>query len=299
MAIRIGTSERGGTFHSQGHALKAIFEQRPALAGVEVLEAMSASTENANRLDAGEIEFGFMASNWIGRAKNGETPFARPIDLAMAAPMNAGPLFFITRAESPVRSFSDLRGRLVAVGPRTSGMVQHAHGIFGALGMSFSDISPVYLDFAAGAQALAAGEIDAQFQCPIPNAVMTALAQRIALRVLPYAAGELETVMQAVPYYRRTVMRTGAIRGLDADLPQLAVVNVLVTHPRVPAATVCEVVAAIVAKGEELGRLNALFASMGELLQPLRSQGTAALEFGGVALHAGALQAYREAGLLA
>jgi uncharacterized protein len=299
MAIRIGTSERGGTFHSQGHALKAIFEQRPGLAGVEVLEAMSASTENANRLDAGEIEFGFMASNWIGRAKNGETPFARPIDLAMAAPMNAGPLFFITRAESPVRSFSDLRGRRVAVGPRTSGMVQHAHGIFGALGMSFSDISPVYLDFAAGAQALAAGEIDAQFQCPIPNAVMTALAQRIALRVLPYAAGELETVMHAVPYYRRTVMRTGAIRGLDADLPQLAVVNVLVTHLRVPAATVREVVAAIVAKGEELGRLNALFASMGELLQPLRSQGAAALEFGGVALHPGALQAYRDAGLLA
>jgi uncharacterized protein len=299
MAIRIGTSERGGTFHSQGHALKAIFEQRPGLAGVEVLEAMSASTENANRLDAGEIEFGFMASNWIGRAKNGETPFARPIDLAMAAPMNAGPLFFITRAESPVRSFSDLRGRRVAVGPRTSGMVQHAHGIFGALGMSFSDISSVYLDFAAGAQALAVGEIDAQFQCPIPNAVMTALAQRIALRVLPYAAGELETVMHAVPYYRRTVMRTGAIRGLDADLPQLAVVNVLVTHPRVPAATVREVVAAIVAKGEELGRLNALFASMGELLQPLRSQGAAALEFGGVALHPGALQAYRDAGLLA
>jgi uncharacterized protein len=299
MAIRIGTSERGGTFHSQGHALKAIFERRPGLAGVEVLEAMSASTENANRLDAGEIEFGFMASNWIGRAKNGETPFARPIDLAMAAPMNAGPLFFIARAESPVRSFSDLRGRRVAVGPRTSGMVQHAHGIFGALGMSFSDISSVYLDFAAGAQALAAGEVDAQFQCPIPNAVMTALAQRIALRVLPYAAGELETVMQAVPYYRRTVMRTGAIRGLDADLPQLAVVNVLVTHLRVPAATVREVVAAIVAKGEELGRLNALFASMGELLQPLRSQGAAALEFGGVALHAGALQAYRNAGLLA
>ena len=40
-----------------------------------------------------------MASNWIGRAKNGEAPFARPLELAMAAPMNAGPLFFIVRAE--------------------------------------------------------------------------------------------------------------------------------------------------------------------------------------------------------
>jgi uncharacterized protein len=298
MAIRIGTSERDGTFHSQGRALEAIFARRPALAGVEVLEANSASTENANRLHAGEIEFGFMASNWIGRAKNGETPFAGPIDLAMAAPMNAGPLFFIVRAESPIRAFSDLRGRRIAVGPRTSGMVQHAHGIFGALGMSFSDISPAYLDFAAGAQALAAGEIDAQFQCPIPNAVMTALAERIALRVLPYAAGELESVMQAVPYYRRAVMRKDAIRGLDADLPQLAVVNVLVTHPRVPVVTVREAVAAIVAGGEELGRLNPLFASADELFQPLRSQGPAGLEFGGVPLHPGALQAYREAGFL-
>jgi TRAP transporter TAXI family solute receptor len=299
MTIRIGTSERDGTFYSQGRALKAIFERRPALVGVEVLEANSASTENANRLHAGEIDFGFMASNWIGRAKNGETPFDAPIDLAMAAPMNAGPLFFIAQAESPIRSFSDLRGRRIAVGSPASGMVQHAHCIFGALGMSFSDISPAYLDFAAGAQALAVGDIEAQFQCPIPNAVMTALAQRVALRVLPYAAGELETVLQAVPYYRRTVMRKGAIRGLEADLPQLAVVNVLVTHPRVPRATVREAVAAIVAGGEELGRLNPLFASVDELFQPLRSQGAAALEFGGVSLHPGALQAYREAGLLA
>src|SRR5262245_42106566 len=200
MTIRIGTSERDGTFYSQGHALKAIFARQSALSEVEVLEANSASTENAARLHAGEIDFGFMASNWIGRAKNGEVPFAGPLDLAMVAPMNAGPLFFIARAEAPIRSFSDLRGRRIAVGPRTSGMVQPAHCILGALGMSFSDIVPIYLDFAAGAQALAAGEVDAQFQCPIPNAVMTDLAERIALRVLPYAAGELKAVLLAVPY---------------------------------------------------------------------------------------------------
>ena len=90
-----------------------------------------------------------MASNWIGRARNGEAPFGKPMDSAMAAPMNAGPLFFVVRAELPIRSFSDLRARRIAVGPRTSGMVQHAHCIFGALGMSFSDFEPIYLDFAA------------------------------------------------------------------------------------------------------------------------------------------------------
>jgi len=298
MTIRIGTSERGGTFHSQGHALKAIFERRPPLAGVEIMESNSASTENAKRLHAGEIEFGFMASNWIGRAKAGGAPFAHAIDLAMAAPMNAGPLFFIVPAQSPIRSFSQLRGRRIAVGPRTSGMVQHAHGIFAALGMSFSDIAPAYLDFAAGADALAAGEVDAQFQCPIPNAVMTELARRIPLRVLAYQNRELDAVMSAVSHYRRTVMRAGAISGLETDLPQVAVVNVLVTHARVPDAVVREAVAAIVADCGELGRLNPLFAGMEQLFAPLRAQGPAALEFGGVPLHPGALGAYREAGLL-
>jgi len=105
-------------------------------------------------------------------------------------------------------------------------------------------------------------------------------------------------VLQAVPYYRRTTMRMGAIRGLDADTSQLAVINVLVTHPRVPQAAVREAVAAILAGGEELARLNPLFAGAAELFQPLRSRGPAALEFGGVKLHPGALQAYREAGLL-
>lgn len=298
MTIRIGTSERDGTFYSQGSALKTIFERQPELAPVELVESKSASTENAGRLEADEIEFGFMASNWIGRARNGEAPFGKPIDLAMAAPMNAGPLFFVVRAESPIRSFSDLRARRIAVGPRTSGMVQHAHCIFGALGMSFSDFEPIYLDFAAGAEALAAGDVDAQLQCPIPNAVMTNLARRVGLRILPYERDELEKVMQAVPYYRRTVMRKGAIRGLDADSPQVAVVNVLVSHRRVPEATVCAAVEAIVASWDELGRLNPLFLDMGELFQPLRSQGAAALEFGGVTLHAGALRAYRKAGLL-
>jgi TRAP transporter TAXI family solute receptor len=299
MTIRIGTSERDGTFYSQGQALKVIFERSAALAPVTVLESNSASTENANRLHDGEIEFGFMASNWIGRAKNGEAPFTRPLDLAMAAPMNAGPLFFIARADSALRSFADLRGRRVAVGPRTSGMVQHAHVIFGALGLGFSDFSPVYLDFVAGAEALAEDEIDAQFQCPIPNKVMSELAERVALRVISYAPGQLETVLQAVPYYRRTVIGKGEIRGLEADTLQIAVINVLVTHPRVPDVTVREAVAVIVASCSDLGQLNPLFSEMEQLFAPLGSHGAAALEFGGVPLHAGARRAYRELGLLA
>jgi TRAP transporter TAXI family solute receptor len=298
MTTRIGTAERDGTFHSQGQALKVIFDRHPVLQPVSILESSSASIENANRLHAGDVEFGFMASNWIGRAKNGEPPFPQPIDIRMAAPMNAGPLFFITRADSTVRSVADLRRRRVAVGMSTSGMVQHAHNIFRVLGLSFSDFTPVYHDFAAGAEALAAGEVDAQFQCPIPNKVMTELSERAAVRVLPYAPEDLAALMKAVSFYRPVTMRKGAFRGLDSDSAQPAVVNVLATHARMSEAVVHEAIAAVLANTEELGRLNSLFSGLDELFEPLRKQGPAALEFGGVKLHPGALSAYRQAGLL-
>ena len=108
--------------------------------------------------------------------------------------MNAGPLFFIVRADLPIRSVADLRGRRIVLGPEKSGMVQHVHTIFGVLGLTFSEFTPVYLDFAAGAEALARGEVDVQFQCPIPNKVMTALSESADIRVLPYAPGQLETL---------------------------------------------------------------------------------------------------------
>lgn len=295
--VRIGTAERDSTFLSQGFALKTVLDRRPALAPVDVSTSAHASVENANRLEADDVDFGFMASNWIGRARNGEAPFTQKIDLRMVAPMNAGPLFFIARADSDLRTVTDLRGRRLVVGPQQSGMAQHARVILGALGLTFADFTPVFLDFAAGAEALERGEADAQLQCPIPNKVMTALAARVLLRVMPYAPADLDTVLRAVPFYRRTVMRKDAIRGLDADVAQAAVVNVLVTHARTPETVVGEVAAAVFGARDELPRLNALFDGIGDLFTPLRSEGVRALEFGGVTLHPGAIAAYRAAGL--
>jgi TRAP transporter TAXI family solute receptor len=298
MSIRIGTAERGGTFHTQGLALKSVLERDAAFASVEIVETPQASMQNAQRLHAGEIAFGYMAANWIGRAKDGAPPFTAPIELRMAAPMNAGPLFFITRADSPLRSIADLAGKRVAFGLRTSGMAQHAAVILDAVGIGAANVTPHHLDFAEGAEAVVAGAVDAQLQCPIPNAVMTELSERADIRVLPYAAGQLEALLAAVPYYRRTAMRAGALRGLDVDVAQPAVVNVLATHARVDEGAVRKVVSAIIANAAELEQLNALYAGLGGLIRDLASGGRAGFAFGGVALHPGALAAYREAALL-
>ena len=296
--MRIGTAEHNSTFLSQGMALKTVLERHGVTEPVEILQSPTASIQNAGRLHRADIDFGYMAANWIGRAKAGGAPFENAIDLRMVSPMNAGPMFFVARADSGIRSVLDLVGKRVSVGPEMSGVAQHARSIFGALGIGYDRFTALHLDFAAGAKALAKGEIDAQLQCPIPNVVMTWLDEQADIMVVPYEPADLEKVLRLCPIYRRTNMRKGALRGLKADCAQPAVVNVLVTHARASDDMVRKV-ASIVYKGaKELEQLNALYTGLPDLFEPLKTEGASAFEFEGVALHPGALAAYRDAGLI-
>jgi len=200
----------------------------------------------------------------VARAARGEPPFKRAIPLRTIAPMNVGPLFFIVRADAPIRTTADLAGKRVVYGAEGSGMAQHARVIFAALGIA--GVQPVHLDFAAGADALAAGTVDAQLQCPVPNPVMTALSRRIAVRVLPHQPGALERVLAAIPYYRRTIMERGAIIGLEQDLPQIGVLNLLVAHARLDDSIAAAVAREIAANAPTLARLNPLFRGLDRLI---------------------------------
>ncbi len=298
MVFRIGTADTGGTFDTQGTAIAEVFNQsRPPEERCELTRS-SASIDNANRLDRGEIEFGFMASNWVPRAARGTAPFDHPIGLRMASPANAGPIFFVTLADTPMDNIGELAGKRVAVGARDSGMTQHVHTLCDALGIPFSDFTPVYLGFPEGADALVAGEVDVQFQCPVPNAVMTDLSRRARVKVVPYREDQIEQVSSKVFFYRRVLMRRGVFRGVDDDIPQLAVLNVLVTHERVDEEIVHSLVSALVENTGPLARLNPLFEGLADLYEPLRSRGPEALELDGAPLHPGALRAYRDAGYL-
>ncbi len=296
MTLRIGSSEPGGTFFTQCAAIAAIL----AGDGTEVVveTADTASVGNAIGLEEDRLDFGCMASNWIGRARTGSPPFADPIDLRIVAPLNAGPLFFVTLADAALPDIAALKGKRVAVGLEHSGMTQHVRTMFDALGMSFDDIEPAWLGFADGADALVAGDVDAQFQCPIPNAVMTALSHKVDIAVLPMADGQIERMLAAVPYYRRVTMRGGALRGLETDCDQIGVLNVLVTHARADRDIVRYVANSMCEHAHDLELLNPLFHGLPALFNPLQRDGADAFEHGGVALHEGAAAAYRDAGYL-
>ena len=298
MAVRIGTSEHGGTFYTQGQAIAELFNRGRSGGDECVVQTSDASIHNAEQLDRGELEFGFMASNWIGRAKNATAPFTKPIAVRMVAPANTGPMCFVKLASSPVQSVAGFKGKRVAIGTKGSGMEQHIHTIFDVLGISFDSFTPVHMGFAEGADALMAGAIDVQFHPPVPNKVLTDLSRRADIRVVPFGAGQLEKVLAQVPFYRPVVMEKNVFRGVVEDVRQVGVINVIVTHERIAETVVYDMAKTIAGNLDVLPQMNPLFKGLKDLFAPLRTKGAAAFEFGGVSLHPGAMKAYREGGWL-
>jgi len=295
--IRVGTSEKDGTFWSEGEAIATLLKRDHAI-DAEILDAGAASIENARRLDAGLIDLGFMASNWIGRAYRADAPFDAGIQIRNVTPANFGAMFFIVRNDSSLQQVRDMVGKRVAIGPKGSGMVQHIHAIFGVLGISFDEFTPVYMSFEEGGQALEAGDIDAQWQCPYPNPVMKDTSDRMDVRVLHFDSEDLSKVLREVDFYRHSVMPAGFFRGIEQDTEQLAVVNIVAAHERTDSEIVRKFVATMLSNLDELAEINQLFKGLGDLYEPLRSDGQAALEFGGAPMHPGAVQAYKDAGYL-
>jgi uncharacterized protein len=116
--------------------------------------------------------------------------------------------------------------------------------------------------------------------------------------VIPFASGQIDKLLAQVPFYRPVVVQKDAFRGVVEDVTQVGVINVIVTHERVAAIVVHDMTKAIVDNLDKLPEMNPLFKGLKNLFEPLRTQGQAAFEFGGVALHPGALRAYRDAGWL-
>ena len=298
MAIRIGTSELGGTFYTQGQAIAELFNLGRAAGDRSVVQTSDASIHNAKQLDVGALEFGFMASNWIGRAKDAAAPFTKKIAIRMVAPANAGPMCFVRLANVPVPSVADFARKRIAIGTKGSGMEQHIHTIFNVLGISFDSFTPVHMGFAEGADALIAGKIDVQFHPPIPNAVLTDLSQRADIRVIPYLPAQLDKLFAEVPFYRPVTVEKNAFRGVVEDIVQVGVINVIVTHESVAESVVYAMAKTIADNLDKLPQMNPLFKGLKSLFEPLRAKGAAAFEFGGVPLHPGAIKAYKESGWL-
>lgn len=295
--LRIASSDLLSTFYEQAKALGQVLVEEGVAKDVEVIPT-TGSVMNAEMVARGDADLGFMASNWVPRAVNGESPFSAPVAVAIAAPLNAGPLFFVAKADSPLTSVSQLRGRKVAVGHRDSGMAQHALNFVRVFGWGEDGMDFAFISTFDGGNALDAGEVDAQFQAPIPSTHFTELCERTPVKVLAYDNGEIETACKAIPFYSPAVVPGAFVPGQDGDMAAIGVLNVIVAATNGDAGFITQAVSAYIRRAGDIEKMNPLFRGLEGLLNRAKERGEDALAPGDAPLHPAGAAAFREAGLL-
>lgn len=298
MAIRIGTNIVGSTFWEQGHALKKMIEEKSDIGSAEVFAIDVASPDGARKLEAGDLDIALHASNWMVRALDGTPPFGVKVDIRMVAPVNVGAPFFMVKAESPLKTFDDLRGRRVALGPEGRGQHNHVINITNSLDMGMAGIEPVFAEFDEASEACLSGDVDAIWQIPVPNKIVTDLTAKHPMRILDYGPGQLETLLADHPLYRHTIIPAGAFPGQERDTAQIGVLNVCFTHAGASEDLIYQFVSTLVRETEMLGTLHHVYGKLGALIGEIKTEGIGVFEPGGVAMHPGALRAYKDAGYL-
>ena len=134
-ALLLGTATPGGGFPVFGDAwAEAVNAQEPRIR--IATRNTKGSTENVPLLEAGKIDLGLVA----GELASAE--LAKPgTKLRIIAAMYSSPGPFILRADSPVKSIADLRGKPVVLGTQGSGITVLGRTVLQALGIPVQEIT--------------------------------------------------------------------------------------------------------------------------------------------------------------
>jgi hypothetical protein len=166
--------------------------------------ASGGSVENVRRLIGGEYHTVWAHINNMDDAWNGVGLFEgqKPYkDLRVLEYMTDQAVCAVTLAKSPIKSFADLAGKKVNIGPAGSGGVPIAKAMFKALGLE-DKVKIVYIGFEAGAQSLKDGQIDAILNPggPYVTPSVSEISHSVTLRTIEPSPEEAKKIESALSY---------------------------------------------------------------------------------------------------
>ncbi len=271
-------------------------EARPAGAPTCSIQPSAGSGDNITRLNNAEISFGLVQSDWQFHAVNGLTRFEETgPDQGLRAAFSLYPISIsaMVREDSDIRTFEEVREKLVGIGPVDSGTSEIFRVILGALGWTDGDFAEVMrLPNSSLAEALCQGRVNATlYLTPHPAQMIRNALDSCPMRFVPMIGTAVDGLVAEFPYYVRTQVSnaTYAIPG-DVFFNTFGLVLTVTTHQRVPDVVVYDFVRTIFARREALRGSHPLLAGLE--VERMANDGVSA------PLHPGALRYFLESGLL-
>ncbi|POF30095.1 hypothetical protein CLV41_107121 [Roseibium marinum] len=293
--ITIGTAGVTGVYYPAGGAICKIVNLSRAEHGVRCsLETTLGSISNIRLIRSGELDFGYVQSDWQHHAYFGTSVFetSGPFkDLRSVFSLHSEVATVVVREEAGFQEFDDLKSAKINIGSKGSGSAASWNALIGSLGWTRQDQRNLSnLTTSELSEALCSGKIDAYFELiGHPASLIEETQDQCDIRLLGIENDAVDTVLSEMPYYTKATIPAG-FYGFSGPVGSLGVVATLVTSARMPDDIVYTVVRAVFEYFDSFKRLHPALSRLE--VEEMVSQRMPA------PLHPGALKFYREQGLL-
>lgn len=248
--ITLGTASVGGVYFVYGGVAANLMSKK---AGINVSTQQTQGPNqnmilvNGKNIELGMVTMGVAINGWKGTGwANGK----QYKDVRAMFPMYDTPFSCVASERSGVKSFADLNGKNVGVGPRAGTPGTYFPMIFEALGVKAtirnggaSDMAGLLGDGLIDAFCFAAGN-------PIP-AFSEIEAQR-PVTFFAFTPDEIAKVRKAIPEVAVTVIPAGTYRTQKADMNTVGLFNFAIAHKDLPDSLVYELTKAIMESNPEM-----------------------------------------------
>ncbi len=303
--FRIGTAATGGSFFEIGAVVASAISSPvegaicakngacgvPGL--VAVAQATQGSIDNIRLVASGQLESGFVQADLAAMAFAGtgaftdDPPASR---LRAIASLFPEAMHIVVRVDSPIRSVTDLAGKIIAVGDQGSGTAANAKVLLAAAGLGENDVVRKFLRPALAAEELQAGNLDALIlsgSYPVP--AIRELAAETPVRLVPIIGSVAEKLRSQYAFYDEATIPAGVYPNIDADTKTVGFFALWVVRDDADEALVHDITRAAWSEGAAQ-----LYAGLNPMAKRIKL--TNALKGMSLPLHPGAARFYREQG---
>ena len=199
------------------------------------------SQANIENMDMNDAQLGFVQSDVMAYAYNGERTFEE--SGAVTGFSTVAALYMeqvqIVTVDPSIKTVADLAGKRVSVGAAGSGVFYNAVDVLGVYGLDIEkDITPTYQSFGDSTEALKDGQIDAAFVVAgAPTTAVTDLASGRDVSLVSLDQEHIDSLIASSPYYSPNTIGKD-VYGTAEDCTTVAVGAVVIANDDVSDADV-------------------------------------------------------------
>ena len=288
--LSFGTGSPAGTYYFLGAGFASIINKN--VPGVRVTaESTAASTENARYLIRGKMDMGLACMGTMADLKNQGMDVDK---VRLVAVGHTSDTHWIVRKDSPIKSCSDFKGKVIGVGPAGSATlnIYSKKHLAAGWGITLEDIKPKYIAFHEITRGIRDNTIDAGIiAAGYPIAAIMELARDIPIRLLETDPAALKKLQAEYPNVTAFVIPAGAYNGIDKDVHTYTLPQMWLCRTDLPEDLVYKILKAVYDNSEDRNAIH-----------PMAKKYTIENAFRGsksvpVGYHPGAIKYYKEKGI--